>query len=64
MSRSVSLVAAAGAVAAILAVATVWLVLTDPAGVADAVAKGTPADLAALLGDALIGALRGLLRYL
>ncbi len=67
MSHSVSLFASAGLVAAILAFATVWLVLTDPAGVADvadAVAKGSAMDVATLLGDAIIGVLRGLLRYL
>ena len=59
-----SLVGVVGVLAATLAAATIWLVLTDPVTVADAVSEQdiTPLvrDLAALIYEAL----RSLLRYL
>ncbi|MFB3853037.1 MAG: hypothetical protein ACE148_04355 [Vicinamibacterales bacterium] len=60
----VSVAVAAAGLAALLAVATVWLVLSDPAGVAGALADGAVAPFASLLGEALLNALRGLARYL
>ncbi len=48
---SISLFGAAAAMAATLAAATIWLLLTDPITVADAVKDG--------VGDALVRALAG-----
>jgi hypothetical protein len=61
---SVSLFALVAGVAAILAVATVWLMLANPAGVADAVNSGSITPLVTELARTLVGALTGLLRYL
>jgi multidrug resistance efflux pump len=52
------------ALAATLAMATLWLLLTDPVTVADAVAQGDMAPLVSMLAGALATALRGLLSYL
>ena len=54
----------AGLIAAPLAGATVWLVLTDPVTVADAVSEGEISPLIRELADVLYRALRDLLRYL
>ena len=54
----------AGLIAATLAGATVWLVLTDPVTVADAVSEGEISPLIRELADVLYRALRDLLRYL
>ena len=54
----------AGLIAAMLAGATVWLVLTDPVTVADAVSEGEISPLIRELADVLYRALRDLLRYL
>jgi hypothetical protein len=61
---SVSLFALVAAVSAILAVATIWLVLTDPVTVADAVSRGNVTPLVKELADVIAQALQGLLRYL
>jgi len=61
---SVSLFALVAAVSAILAVATIWLVLTDPVTVADAVRGGNVTPLVKELADVIAQALQGLLRYL
>ncbi len=53
-----------GLIAATLAGATVWLVLTDPVTVADAVSEGEISPLIRELADVLYRALRDLLRYL
>jgi hypothetical protein len=50
--------------AATLAGATVWLLLTDPLTVADAVADGEVSPLVRALAGVLYDALAGLLRYL
>jgi hypothetical protein len=50
--------------AATLAGATIWLLLTDPVTVADAVNEGNVTPLVRELAGALYGALRGLLRWL
>jgi hypothetical protein len=60
----ISLVGSAAAVSAVLAGATVWLLLTNPVSVADAIGQGDPAPLVRLLADALLGAVRTLLTYL
>ena len=59
-----SLVAAVGLVAATLAVATIWLLLTDPVTVADAVSERDISPLVRELVSAIYAALRNLLKYL
>jgi len=61
---SVSLFALVAVVSAVLAVATIWLVLTDPVTVADAVGRGDVTPLVKELADVIAQALQGLLRYL
>ena len=51
-------------VSIVLAVATVWLFLTNPVTVANAVNEGDVSPLVRSLAEALYAALRGLLRYL
>ena len=61
---SVSLCGAVTVVSVVLAVATVWLFLTNPVTVANAVNEGDVSPLVRDLAQALVAALRGLLRYL
>ena len=61
---SVSLFGAIAIVSAILATATIWLVLTDPVTVADAVNEGEVSPLVRELAQVLYNAFEGLLRYL
>jgi hypothetical protein len=61
---SVSLFGAITVVSVVLAVATVWLFLTNPVTVATAVNEGDVSPLVRNLAQALVDALRGLLRYL
>jgi hypothetical protein len=65
---SVSLVALIGALAATLAAATIWLLLTDPVRGADAVStavsSGDVAPFVRALGSVIVEALRGLFKYL
>jgi hypothetical protein len=61
---SVSLFGAVTVVSVVLAVATVWLFLTNPVTVATAVNEGDVSPLVRDLAQALYAALRGLLRYL
>lgn len=61
---SISLFAVVGVVAATLAGATVWLLLTDPVTVADAVNEGDVSPLVRSLAGVIFEALRGLLKYL
>jgi hypothetical protein len=61
---SVSLFGAITVVSVVLAVATVWLFLTNPVTVANAVSEGDVSPLIRNLAEALVDALRGLLRYL
>lgn len=65
---SVSLVAVVGAVAATLAGATIWLLLTDPVGGAEAVSQamstGDVTPFMRALGGVIFSALRDLFRYL
>jgi hypothetical protein len=44
--------------------ATIWLLLTDPVTVADAVNQGDVSPLVSELANALFAAFRGLLKYL
>ncbi|HEY7450574.1 MAG TPA: hypothetical protein VH702_20620 [Vicinamibacterales bacterium] len=60
----VSLAGAVGIVAAVLAGAAIWLVLTDPVTVADMVTEGEVTPLVRELARVLYGALLGLLKYL
>lgn len=61
---SVSLFATIAVLAAMLAGATIWLLLTDPVTVADAVNQGGVSPLISELANALFDAFRGLLKYL
>lgn len=60
----VSLVAVVALLAATLAGATIWLVLTDPATVVDAVSQDDITPLVRDLAAVLYEALQNLLRYL
>ncbi len=59
-----SLVGIAGLLAATLAVATVWLLFTEPVTVADAVSEQDITPVVRELAGLLYEALRGLLRFL
>ena len=61
---SISLFGAVALVAATLAGATIWLLLTDPVTVADAVQSGEVSPLVRALATTLYDAMRGLLKYL
>jgi multidrug resistance efflux pump len=61
---SLSLFGAAAAVAATLAAATIWLLLTDPITVADAVKDGKVTPLVRALAGVLYDAFRGILSYI
>ncbi len=63
-SVSVSLFSVLAIVAAVLAGATVWLLLTDPVGVTAALHQGTVTPLVRELADVLASAMRDLLRWL
>jgi hypothetical protein len=60
----ISLAGAVGIVAAVLAGAAIWLLLTDPVTVADMVTEGEVTPLVRELARVLYGALLGLLKYL
>jgi hypothetical protein len=61
---SFSLFGIVGLLAAIIAGATIWLLLTDPVTVAESVDSGEVSPLVRQLATALYGALVGLLKYL
>ena len=61
---SLSLVGVVGVMAVALAGATIWLLVTQPVTVADAVAQGEVSPLVRALGVALYEAFQGLLKYL
>jgi hypothetical protein len=61
---SVSLFVTLAVLSAIVAAATIWLTLTDPVTVADAVDTGQVSPLVRQLASVLYGALAGLLKYL
>ena len=61
---SVSLVGTVAVVSALLAGATIWLLLTDPITVAGALHDGTVTPLVRELARAVADALRGLLSFL
>jgi hypothetical protein len=53
-----------GVVAAVIAGATIWLLLTDPVTVATAVETGEVSPLVRQLADVIYNAIVGLLNYL
>ena len=61
---SVSLLAAVASIAAVLAVAIIWLMLTDPVGMAGAIGQGEVTPIVKELAIAILGALRQLAQYL
>ncbi|MGE5814505.1 MAG: hypothetical protein ACM36C_08475 [Acidobacteriota bacterium] len=61
---SLSLFGVVGILAAALAGATIWLLVTDPVTVADAVATGEVSPLMRALAGVLASALRDLVKYL
>ena len=63
-SVSVSLAGAVGVVATVIAAATIWLMLTDPVTVAEAVDSGEISPLAEELAKVIYQALVGLIKYL
>jgi hypothetical protein len=62
--RVTSVAVLIGIVAAVVASATIWLVLTDPVTVANAVNEGEVSPLVRQLADIIYKALAGLLDYL
>ena len=63
-SLSFSLVSIVGILAAIIAGATIWLLLTDPVTVAESVDSGEVSPLVTTLASRILQALRGLMKYL
>ena len=61
---SASLFGAVAVVSVLLTVSTVWLFLTNPVTVANAINEGDVSPLIRSLAEALFTALRGILRYL
>ena len=63
-SLSMSLAGVVGVLAAIVAGATIWLMLTDPMTVAEAIDTGEVAPLVRELADVIYDAIVGLIKYL
>ena len=63
-SRVASVAVLIGAAAAVVAGATIWLLLTDPVNVANAVNEGEISPLVRQLAQVIFSALAGLLEYL
>jgi hypothetical protein len=61
---SVSLAGVIGVLAAVVAGATIWLMLTDPVTVAEAIDTGEVAPLVEELADVIYNAIVGLIKYL
>jgi hypothetical protein len=61
---SVSVFSFVAVLSILLAAATIWLFLTNPVTVANAVNEGEISPLLRDLGSVLFNALRGLLKYL
>ena len=64
INRITSVAVVIGALAAIVAGATIWLLLTDPVTVLNAVDEGQVSPLVKQLADIIYNALAGLLDYL
>ena len=62
--RVTSVAVLIGIMAAVLAAATIWLVLTDPVTVANAVDSGEISPLVRQLAEVIYNAIAGLLDYL
>lgn len=62
--RVASVAALVGVVAAVIAGATIWLLLTNPVTVATAVDEGEMSPLVRQLAQVLVDAFLGLLEYL
>lgn len=61
---SVSLFGTIAVVSAVFAAATIWLLLTDPVTVTEAVDRGEVSPIVRELASVLYSALAGLLKYL
>jgi len=61
--RVLQLNAAVGIVSSLIACATMWLVLTRPAAVADAVANHNYGAVAAAIGHQLVAWMRAVLQF-
>jgi hypothetical protein len=61
---SVSLIAIIGIIAAMVAGATIWLLVTDPVTVSTAVSTGDVEPFMRAIGSVIYDALRGLFGYL
>jgi len=61
---SVSLVTIIGLLAATIAGATIWLLVSDPTTVATAVSSGDVTPVMQAIGSVIVSALRGLFKYL
>ena len=64
VGRVVGVAALIGAFAAIIAGATIWLLLTDPVTVADAIDQGEISPLVRQLAEVIFSALARLVEYL
>lgn len=64
VSRALTLGVGIGVVASLLAGSTIWLVVTDPMAVADALDGGDISPLVVALASALYDAIVSLLEYL
>jgi hypothetical protein len=62
--RVTSVAVVIGLVAAVIAGATIWLVLTDPVTVANSLDEGEISPLVRQLAEVIYNALAGLLEYL
>jgi hypothetical protein len=62
--RLASVAVLIGLVAAVIAGATVWLLLANPVTVANAIDEGEISPLVRQLADVIYGAIAGLLQYL
>ncbi len=61
---SVSLVAVIGVLAATVAGAAIWLIVSDPVSVANAVSTGDVTPIMQAIGAVIFDALKGLFKFL
>ena len=64
LGRAASVAVVIGVLAAVIAGATIWLLLTDPVTVANAVNEGEVSPLVQQLAQVILDALAGLFDYL
>jgi hypothetical protein len=64
VGRIASVAIVIGVLAAVLAAATMWLLVSDPVTVANAVENGEVSPLVLQLAQVIVDALSGLLKYL